>query len=168
MSMAAASGSLMAFSPVLAEVVVGWPRSVDEIEAWCSLRQESVAPRTVVQWAASPDGEAFVYVVDDAVAGYGELRSDDEEQEVELAHIIVDPERRNCSVGRHLVRALTERARMRHDLVVLRVRPGNHSALRCYLQSGYQRVAEPEEAAWNRGQPHDYIWMTATHETPSP
>ncbi len=59
-----------------------------------------------------------------------------------------------------LVLVLLLRAR-RHSLphAFLRVRPENTPALRCYAAAGFERVPAQEEAAFNRGQPHDYVWL---------
>lgn len=154
-------GSLLAFSPHDAEVVAGWTRGQVEVEAWCSLIEPSVAPETIVAWSAAQDVEAFVYVIDGEPVGYGELWFDDDEGEVELAHLLVDAGRRNQAIGQHLVRALTEHARLRHEFVVLRVRAENVAAVRCYERAGYGRVQAAEEAVWNQHQPHDYVWMSA-------
>ena len=46
----------------------------------------------------------------------------------------------------------------------MRVNPGNHTALRCYLSAGFRRVDPATEADWNTGQPTAYQWLT--HHTP--
>lgn len=152
---------LISFSPSDAAIVASWPETADEMVAWCGVKTPTILPETIASWSEAADVAAFVYVVDGAIVGYGELWFDDDEEEVELAHLIVDPNGRNQSTGRLMVEALTAAARSRHDLVVLRVRSENSAARRCYQNAGFERVAPEEEAEWNKHQPHRYVWMRA-------
>ena len=43
--------------------------------------------------------------------------------------------------------------------VVLRVYPDNAAALACYAGAAFERYGPQEEAAFNRGQPREYVWM---------
>jgi ribosomal protein S18 acetylase RimI-like enzyme len=93
---------------------------------------------------------------------YGELWLDDEEGEVELARLLVSPERRGRGVGRALVRELVDRARNTHPElsdVILRVRPENAQAIRAYVAAGFVDVPADEQATWNAGQRFAYHWM---------
>lgn len=69
--------------------------------------------------------------------------------------------RRGRGVGRRLVAALVEEARLHHPSVCLRVVENNTAARRCYAAAGLTRVSRQEEQEWNRGQPVAYVWMTA-------
>ena len=65
-------------------------------------------------------------------------------------------------MGRSLTRALTDRARSTHPglpAVILRVRPENEQAIRCYTAAGFVAVPADEQATWNEGQRFDYHWM---------
>jgi len=84
---------------------------------------------------------------------------DDEEAEVELARLIVDPGGRGQGLGQYLANELARLARLRHPRVILRVHPRNIAALRCYAAAGFEPVASDQSAAWNVGQPHDYVWL---------
>jgi [ribosomal protein S18]-alanine N-acetyltransferase len=84
---------------------------------------------------------------------------DDQDAEVELARLIVDPGARRQGLGRHLAAGLARLARLRHPRVFLRVHPGNTAALRCYT-AGYEPVGPDQAAAWNVGQPIGYVWLS--------
>jgi [ribosomal protein S18]-alanine N-acetyltransferase len=156
---------LVPFAPSMAPLIASWPRNDTERLAWCS--SESVTSSDVVAWASSDDVEAWV-LVDNAeipeVVAYGEIWIDDDELEVELAHLIVSPDRRGRGVGRRFVADLTAIGSNIHRTVVLRVHPDNLVAQRCYLAAGFTRAAAADEAAWNLGQPVAYVWMSRTAE----
>ena len=151
---------LRPFSAGAAETVAGWGRGADEVRLWCGL--DAVSAATVAAWSTPPDVTAFLLLLGgdggEPVA-YGELWVDDEEREVELAHLIVAPDRRGRGLGRRLVAALAVEARRHHPDVVVRVHPDNAAAQACYRGAGFVRVAAAAEAEWNRDQPVDYVWM---------
>jgi ribosomal protein S18 acetylase RimI-like enzyme len=123
---------------------------------WCGQRAA-----TVPAWLAEEGVSAYGLFDGDALVAYGELWIDDDEEEVELARLIVDPARRNAGLGRALVAELTARARESHRPVFMRVHPANAAALRCYAAGGFVAV-DPELAAeWNKPQPVAYVWLTA-------
>lgn len=146
---------LIAFDTADAATVAGWPASPDEAVHWCG--QLEVTPTIVAGW---DDGQAFGLVDDGVLVGYGELWVDEEEDEVELARLIVDPARRRQGVGRQLVSRLAERARS-YDTgtVFLRVHPNNASATRVYLAAGFHFVDDATAVEWNEGQPVTYRWL---------
>lgn len=138
-----------------ASVVAGWAGSVEEAQWWCS--RDEVTPETVAGWAAEPDVEAYGLVQAGELVGYGELWLDDDE--VELARLIVAPAHRGRGVGRRLVGELTAQARRRQPAVFMRVHPDNAPALRCYAAAGYRPVPAEQAAEWNRAQPAAYVWL---------
>ncbi len=142
-------------------VVAAWPQSRAEIDAWCGLDQNQIGEEQVGAWAAASDVQAFVFTNRTELLGYGELWIDDEAGEVELAHLIIDPAKRNRSFGQQMVGLLISAARRHHRLVVLRVRVENRAAIACYQRVGFHPASSEEEAAWNVGQPHRYRWMIA-------
>jgi RimJ/RimL family protein N-acetyltransferase len=154
---------LAAFDPAHAPTVASWAVGDDVVRAWCALEGDAVPADVVAGWSKADDIEAFVYGdPGDAPVAYGELWLDDEEGEVELARLLVAPERRGRGVGRALVTALVEQARRAHPelpAVILRVRPENEQAIRAYAAAGFVAVAADEQAEWNRGQRFDYHWM---------
>ncbi|MET8860705.1 GNAT family N-acetyltransferase [Streptomyces sp. NPDC004579] len=86
--------------------------------------------RTVSEWQQDDDVRAHVLVDGDRPLAYGELWFDTEENEAELARLIVDPGMRGQGLGRELVRGLLARAvKAGFDNVFLRVHPDNGRAL---------------------------------------
>lgn len=153
---AAAAGP---FDGAAAALVAGWGCTADEVRQWCGHPTAPVPAGMIRSWSAPPDVAAFLLVDGEDPVGYGELWVDDEEGEVELAHVIVAPDRRGQGVGRRLVEVLVAQARRHHPVVTLRVHPDNAAAQRCYLAAGFVRASAEEESAWNRLQPVDYVWM---------
>ena len=92
----------------------------------------------------------YLFVVDGSVVAYGEIWEDEDEDEAELARLIVDPAHRGRGVGRELVRALVgEARRLGWSDVWLRVDPDNEPALRAYAAAGFVRTTAAEEATFN-------------------
>lgn len=92
--------------------------------------------------------------------GYGELWLDEEEDEVELARLIVDADRRRTGVGRLLVAELVAAARATClSGCFLRVAPDNVAALGLYRSAGFADVDEERSRAWNQGQPAEFAWL---------
>ena len=122
-------------------------------------------PTSSPGWSQADDVEAYLFA--DADGGppdaYGELWLDDEEGEVELARLLVAPERRGRGVGPGARRAPSSSARGRPipELpdVILRVRPENEQAIRAYAAAGFVAVPADEQATWNEGQRFAYHWM---------
>ena len=119
-----------------------------------------VAASVVSAWHADPGVRPFVLVRSGVLLGYGEVWIDEEEREVELARIIVRPERRGRGLGRLLVRLLLEQAAQTgYQTAFVRVAPGNAAALACYRHAGLAPVSEEERQAFNEGQPLEYVWL---------
>jgi ribosomal protein S18 acetylase RimI-like enzyme len=150
---------LRPFDPVHAPTVASWARTDDEARAWCARDRAPVPPEAVLSWSREDGVAAYLLHDEDGPVAYGELWVDDDDREVELARLIVDPKRRSRGVGRRLAVSLAEAARRSHPRVFLRVRPENAAALRCYSAAGFRRVSAATEEAWNRGQPAVYVWM---------
>ncbi|MET9318147.1 GNAT family N-acetyltransferase [Kribbella sp. NPDC003505] len=111
-------------------------------------------------WTVDSDIHSYLLFDGERPVGYGEVWLDDEEDEVELARIIVDPEVRGRGVGGKLVRALLGPALdAGYSEVFLRVRPENAAAIRAYHGSGFVDVPAALMQEWNDGQPVPYRWM---------
>ncbi|MDF9816980.1 GNAT family N-acetyltransferase [Streptomyces sp. SPB162] len=158
---------LLPFDPAHAAAVAAWPLTPTEVSMWCGLREFPLSARTVAAWQHGDDVRAHLLFDREQPIGYGELWVDDEEQEIELARIIVAPDARGKGHGRTLVRELLAQALLTgHSAVFLRVHPGNDRALRCYLTTGFTPVDARLAESWNALQPVPYLWLQ--HDAPAP
>ena len=154
---------LETFDPAQAALVASWAVGDDVVRAWCARDDDSVPAEVVVGWSQADDVEAYLFSDESGEpVAYGELWLDDEEGEVELARLLVAPDRRGQGIGRALTRELSDRARRTHPelpVVMLRVRPENLQAIRAYVAAGFVAVPAEEQASWNEGQRFAYHWM---------
>jgi RimJ/RimL family protein N-acetyltransferase len=153
---------LEAFDRSDAATVLSWARSPEEREAWASVTgdvDESIFER----WHAENGVHAFGFLRDDRLTGYGEIWEDAEQDEAELARLIVDPQMRGQGVGRRMVELFSQRARERgYDDVYVRVVATNAAAIKAYSVAGFVRTTPDEESRFNEGQPREYVWMRLT------
>jgi ribosomal protein S18 acetylase RimI-like enzyme len=152
---------LRAFEDRYTAMVAGWARSAQEV-GLLSGRNEFPFPAEILgSWRkVADDIKAYLYFDGETPVGYGELWLDDEEDEVELARIIVAPDLRGKGIGTSFVQALLQPALgAGYADVFLRVRPDNEPAIRTYLRVGFQPVDEALAAEWNEPQPIDYTWL---------
>jgi ribosomal protein S18 acetylase RimI-like enzyme len=153
---------LVRFGAARATLVSSWAPTPAEVLSWCARPEAPVPPEVVAGWSAAEDVEAYLLLAGGSPVAYGELWLDQEEGEVELARLLVAPERRGQGVGRALTSLLAAAARDRHPrlgTVCLRVRPENTAGHRAYEAAGFTFVDPATEAAWNHGQPTQYRWM---------
>ena len=144
-----------------AETVAGWSCSAAEAGRWVSNAVHPFPASAVTGWWQRPDVQPWLLVdPQDVPVGYGEIWDDADEDEVELARLIIDPHRRRQGVGRLLVDQLLTRARRsgRADCF-LRVAPDNTAALALYRSAGFRDVDPAHADAWNQQQPVDYVWL---------
>ncbi|MEU2108801.1 GNAT family N-acetyltransferase [Streptomyces sp. NPDC019507] len=151
---------LVPFDVAHAATVAGWPATSGEVAMWCGRHDFPLAARVVARWQAADDVRAHALLRDGELVAYGQLWFDAEEDEVELARLIVSPAVRARGIGRELVRRLTAAARdAGHEDVFMRVHPQNEPALRCYRHASFLPVDPHLAAAWNAAQPVDYVWL---------
>jgi [ribosomal protein S18]-alanine N-acetyltransferase len=143
-----------------AGLVSGWATTPEEVIMWCGHPAAPVTAGQINAWAHEDGVEPFGLYRDGQLVAYGELWIDDDEAEVELARLIVDPGERGHGLGRRLAMALADRARSRHPRVFMRVHPDNAAARRCYAAAGFEPVAPHQAALWNAPQPVDYVWLS--------
>ena len=132
------------------------PDEVDTIAAW-----HPVPSDEVLGWWEPDYVDSWVMVDGDGrLIAYGELWVDEEEDEVELARLIVDPALRGNGHGKRLTQELMAKA-AGTDLTttMLRTTPDNLVAIGCYLACGFVRLSPEEEIEWNQGQRRDWVWM---------
>ncbi|MEV7992723.1 GNAT family N-acetyltransferase [Streptomyces sp. NPDC086077] len=151
---------LLPFASAHASTVAKWPACSAEVVMWCGRQEFPVSERTISEWQQDDDVQAYVLLDGEDMLGYGELWFDAEENEAELARIIVDPAMRGRGLGRKLVRGLLERAvTAGFGDVFMRVHPDNDRALRCYSGAGFVTVEPGRAESWNAAQPVDYVWL---------
>jgi len=149
--------NLAPFKPTHAATVAKWPQSPNESLHWCG--EYPVTPETIASWSTTNEVQAYLLMNNEEPIAYGELWLDDEE--TELARLIVAPPHRNQGTGKHLVTALTNIALTRTpELIALRVHPNNSRAAHLYQRAGFHPVDEPTAAEWNTHQPVAYQWLT--------
>ena len=151
---------LRPFPADLAGVVSGWATTDEEVLLWCGRAVAPVSAGQISAWAREEGVQPFGLYRGERLVAYGELWVDDDEAEVELARLIVDPAERRQGLGQSLATGLAELARSRYPQVFLRVHPDNIAARRCYAAAGFEPVEAEKAAIWNAGQPHDYVWLT--------
>ncbi|MFE5549563.1 GNAT family N-acetyltransferase [Streptomyces sp. NPDC056534] len=155
------------FADAHAITVAGWPASASEVVMWCGRQEFPVPTQTITDWQRDEDVQAHVLVEDERVVGYGELWFDAEEDEVELARIIVAPDNRGKGLGRVLVRGLlAQTVGAGYSDVFMPVHPDNGAALRCYRGAGFVPVDAGLAESWNAAQPVNYVWLQGDAEAP--
>ncbi|GAA4181662.1 hypothetical protein GCM10022252_06410 [Streptosporangium oxazolinicum] len=151
---------LLPFTATYAATVAGWPASPLEVAMWCGRHEFPLPARVVADWQRGEDVRSHLLLAEEGPLGYGELWVDTEEDEIELARIIVAPGARGRGIGRELVRGLAALAREAgYANVFMRVHPDNDRALRCYRGAGFLLVDAHLAAEWNVAQPVDYVWL---------
>jgi len=143
-----------------AEAVAGWVQSAEEALGWASVPFLRLRPAVLAEWHAEPGVVPCVGLLDGTLCAYGQVWEDRDEDEAELAKVIVAPDLRGRGIGRAFVALLADEARRRgFPEVMLRVARGNRAAFACYQGAGFVRVSPQEEAAFNDDQPQHYVWM---------
>jgi [ribosomal protein S18]-alanine N-acetyltransferase len=152
---------LRPFDSAYTALVAGWASTAQEVSLLTGRDEYPFPADVLTSWRAIADDiQAYLYFDGETPVAYGELWLDDEEDEVELARLIVDPDLRGKGIGTDFVRALLEPAvGTGYADIFLRVRPDNTRALRTYLRAGFEPVADELAAEWNRPQPIDYAWL---------
>ena len=151
---------LRPFDPGAGPRVLGWVTSDEEARRWASLPARPADAAIFERWHAEPGVRAYLLLQNDEPVAYGDIWEDPDENEAELARLIVNPELRGLGLGRMLATALaSESRRLGWSDVWLRVDPDNAPARRCYAAAGFARATPAEERAFNEGQPIDFVWM---------
>ncbi|MEV6282076.1 GNAT family N-acetyltransferase [Kribbella sp. NPDC051770] len=152
---------LRAFKVGQAAEVAGWATSAQEVGLLSGRNAYPFPGELVGSWPkVADDVRSYLYYVNGEPVGYAELWLDDEEDEVELARIIVRPGSRGRGIGTAFVKALLGPAlEAGYSDVFLRVRPDNDVAIRTYRRVGFEYVPADLADEWNKNQPVAYTWM---------
>jgi len=160
------------FRPECAPRVASWVR--DEQEAyWIAPRTPPpITAGTVLSWS-SPARRALLLMQtgQSAPLGYGELNLLDAVQgSYWLGHLLIDPQRRGCGLGRALTHLLLQRAfsHLGARRVCLVVFEENAAAVACYRAAGLH----PDGHEWHYFAPYQrrarLMRMVATSPTGAP
>lgn len=101
--------------------------------------------------------DQFGYMLDEGATSvaYGEIWVDEEEGDLELAHLVVHPSFRNRGIGKRLITELLEKSKdYPYEWVYMRIEPHNAQALQCYKGVGF--VEDPSLRSSFNGR---WIWM---------
>ncbi|MFC0623184.1 GNAT family N-acetyltransferase [Kribbella deserti] len=152
---------LRSFESEFTALVAGWASSAQEVGLLSGREELPFPAELLTNWRKIADDiKSYLFFEGSTPVAYGELWLDDEEDEVELARIIVAPEFRGKGVGTAFVRALLVPALdAGYADVFLRVHPDNERAIRTYLRVGFKPVDEALAAEWNVPQPINYTWL---------
>ncbi len=166
----ARSESLICFEDAHAVEVARWPASMDEVRRWAGASTGFPVSASVFgRWHADPDVHPYVLCEGERPVAYGEVWTDEEEQETELARLIVKPSDRGRGLGKRLTGLLLARAaRFGYPEAFVRVVPDNRVAISCYRSAGFSPIPDHEREEFNRGQPVDYVWMRHPMDVPPP
>jgi diaminopimelate epimerase len=157
------SFALVPFEARYADTVRGWVVNREEMLAWAGLDDHPLDSSIFTHWHADPEVHGSVLVRDGIPIGYGEVWENFENDAVELARLIVAPSYRGCGVARVLIERLCASSpATTSKRAVLRIRPGNMIAIRCYERAGFRHVSSDQERVYNTNQPVEYIWMCRT------
>jgi len=137
---------LVPFDLTFAEPVADWARASGRLAPWTDLP----SVETFRDALRDPSVAPFVMLQEDRPVGYGELWTESDPEETELARIIVDPALRRRGIGTALVRGLIAVACSRLDAPIwVRVLPDNVAALSCYAKLGFVRASLEDERRFN-------------------
>jgi ribosomal protein S18 acetylase RimI-like enzyme len=152
---------LRPFDGEYAAAVADWAVTAHEVSLLCERDEFPFPAELLTSWPkVADDIKSYLFLDGETPVGYGELWLDDEEDEVELARIIVAPQYRGKGLGVQLVQALLVPAvDSGYADVFLRVRPENEVAIRTYERVGFKPVDAALAAEWNVPQPIDYAWF---------
>lgn len=106
-------------------------------------------------WYEAHDQFGYFLMEDNQVLAYGEIWVDDEEKDLELAHLIVHPSYRNEGIGKQLVQMLQKECRVYpYPWIFLRIDPENIRAQSCYKGAGFT-----EDSSLRTTFNSKWIWM---------
>lgn len=137
-----------------AETIVGWLGDERSFYQWCGGRYESypISAGDMNDYYRATEGLYPMTAVDEnGIAGHLTLRyMDQEEKDVRLGFVIVDPGRRGKGCGRELVQLAAKYAItfMGAEKVSLAVFENNTRAYTCYLAAGFQDVTAETSNAY--------------------
>lgn len=114
-------------------------------------------------WCEAHDQFGYMLEEDSKSVAYGEIWVDQEEEDLELAHLVVHPSLRNKGVGKRLIKELLEKCKeYPYEWVYMRIEPHNARAIQCYKGVGFE-----EDACLRSSFNGKWIWMRKRIRVPS-
>ncbi len=127
------------------------PLFQNEADNYMATNKRIIEKADIFSWFKTPDQIPFVAYEEDIPTAYGEIWVDEEEGDLELAHLITSQEMRGQGYGRKLVEDLLEEAKtFPYDDIFIRVLPENTRAIKLYKSFGFEEIKPFDDR---------YIWM---------
>jgi len=140
--------------------IAGWNLSATDLQYWAAISNGAENLKLkLAGWLQEPYVNAFVFESDGHLVGYGELWKENEE--AEIARLLINPKFRRQGFGRLLTKALLREAKQMNLNVWLRVHPENNAAKSLYSISGFKPASEQQQRDFNANQAVQYFWMRA-------
>ena len=148
---------LKPFHSSLASTVVGWIRGVKELRFVAPYTPPPLTPEKVLAWRRGRQESLICEDPDAGPVAYAELvHASAAQDEIWIAHLVVDPARRGAGLGQAFTRRLLQRAFEHHRAahVHLSVFEDNAPAKACYERCGFRAYARrPAGVEWLRSGP---------------
>ena len=137
-----ARADIVPYSSEFDQTVFAWIDSEETYRNVCRGRGFPPPPDMISGWQRN-DVKAYLLFSNTVPVAYGELWDRPHEMAMEIAHLIVDPFRRNKGFGSKMVELLYQRAASRPAVarVLLNLYSENEIALACYLKAGFELVS---------------------------
>ncbi len=143
----------------LAEIV-RWDLSSTDLRYWAGISNKAENLKLKFSgWHQETGVLAFAFETKGFLVGYGELWKDD--QEIEIARLLINPRFRRQGLGRNVTKALLDEAKQINPNVWVRVHPENKAAISLYSTSGFKFGNEAQQNEFNANQPVQYEWLRA-------
>ncbi|WP_239256234.1 GNAT family N-acetyltransferase [Listeria ilorinensis] len=111
--------------------------------------KEKISIQDVASWLQTDDQFPYVLISGEKMIAYGEIWVDEEEGDLELAHLTVAKPARGQGYGETLlVHLLKEAERWHYPVVYLRVLPANYPAIALYRKHGFTEIS-PFDSTYN-------------------
>ncbi|EIA21633.1 GNAT family N-acetyltransferase [Listeria fleischmannii] len=127
------------------------PLFQNEADNYLATNKRIIQESDLRSWLKTDDQVPFVSFEAGHPVAYGEIWIDDEEGDLEFAHLITAQDYRGQGYGKKLVQSLLEEAKKYpYDDIFIRVLPENSHAIKLYVSLGFEEI-----------QPFDerYFWM---------
>ncbi|MGD6957218.1 GNAT family N-acetyltransferase [Rossellomorea aquimaris] len=106
-------------------------------------------------WYEAHDQFGYIFEEGSKCIAYGEIWIDEEEKDIELAHIVVHPSLRNKGLGKRFIKELLEECKIYpFEWVYMRIEPGNVQAIQCYKGVGFKEDPDLRSSFDSR-----WIWL---------